>query len=316
MELLQDVTAGDPITGLKWTRKTLSSLQRALRRRGFKVGLVTIGRLLRKLRYAIRVNRKRLTKEQHPERDRQMRYLVRLRRRFLKAGKPVISIDTKKRELVGNFKNAGGTWRREARAVLEYDYPSYADGIAIPFGIYELAYNEGFVVIGTSHQTPEFAIAAIRLWWKKVGCVRSAEEQELLIEADCGNPNSNRCWRWKFGLQQLADELGLSLTVTHLPTGASKWNPVEHRLFSQISSNWAGEPLVSYETVLKFIRTTKTDTGLRCRAYLDRTDYQTGWQLTPEQKAQINIFPHRVLPELNYTIKPRDIDFKEQKSYF
>src|SRR5262249_51903548 len=162
------------------------------------------------------------------------------------------------------------------------------------------------VVIGTTRQTPEFAIAAIRLWWIKIGRFRYALEQELLIEADCGNPNGNRSWRWKFGLQQLADEFGLSLTVTHLPSGASKWNPVEHRLFSQISENWAGQPLVSYETVLKFIRTTKTDPGLRVRAYLDKTNYRTGLELTAEQKAQINLFPHRVLPEWNYTVKPRD----------
>jgi hypothetical protein len=157
------------MTGLKWTRKTLRALQRAMQRKGFKVGLATTRRLLHKLRYTLRVNRKRLTRKQEPERDRQMRYLVRLRRRFLKAGKPVISVDTKKRELVGNFKNAGRTWRRDAIPVLEYDYPSWADGVAIPYGLYDLGANEGFVVIGASHQTPEFACAAIRLWWLKVG---------------------------------------------------------------------------------------------------------------------------------------------------
>jgi len=282
---LEDASAGDPITGLRWTRKTLRALEQALRRKGFKVGFVTIRRLLRKLRYATLVNRKRLTREQNPERDRQMRYVVRMRRRFLKAGQAVISVDTKKRELVGNFKNAGRTWRRGAIPVLEYDYPSQADGVAIPYGIYDLAANEGFVVIGVSHQTPEFAIAAIRLWWVKIGRLKYVGQHELLIEADCGNPNGNRSWRWKFGLQQLADEFGLSITVTHFPTGASKWNPIEHRLFSQISGNWAGQPLINYETALKFIRTTKTDTGLRVRAYLDKTDYQTGLELTAEQKA-------------------------------
>jgi hypothetical protein len=302
--LLRDASAGDPITGLKWTRKTLRALQRALKRKGFKVGLATLRRLLRKLRYAIRVNRNRLTREQNPQRDRQMRYLVRVRRRFLKAGHPVISVDTQKRELVGNFKNAGGTWRQEAIPVLEYDYPSHAEGVAIPYGMYDLAANEGFVVVGLSHQTPEFAIAAIRLWWLKVGRFRYGGQQELLIEADGGNPNSSRSWRWKFGLQQLADEFGLRITVTHFPPGASKWNPVEHRLFSHISENWSGQPLISYETVLKFIRTTKTDTGLRVRACLDKTRYQTGLELTAEQKAHINLFPLRVLPEWNYTIKP------------
>jgi hypothetical protein len=294
------------MTGLKWTRKTLRALARALRRQGFKVGFVTLRRLLRKLRYAIRVNRKRLTKEAHPERDRQMRYVVRLRRRFLQAGQVALSVDTKKRELVGNFKQAGGTWRRAPLPVLEYDYPSQAEGVAIPYGIYDLATQEGCVVIGTSHQTPEFAVAALRRWWVKLGRFRHATERDWLIEADCGNPNSPRSWRWKFGLQQLADEFSVRITVTHVPPGASKWNPVEHRLFSQISGNWVGQPLINYETVLKFIRRTKTDTGLRCRAYLDKTDYPTGLGLTATQKAQLNLSPHRVLPEWNYTIKPRN----------
>ena len=301
---MQDATAGDPITGLKWTRKTLRALARTLRSKGFKIGFVTLRRLLQEQDYAIRVNRKRLTKKQAPQRDRQMRYLLRLRRRFVKAGQPVISVDTKKRELVGNFKNAGGTWRRKARAVLEYDFPSDAEGMAIPFGIYDVVRNEGFVVVGTSHQTPEFAVAAIRRWWVQAGHMYYPDPHELLIEADCGNPNGNRCWRWKHELQQLADEIGLTLTVTHLPTGASKWNPIEHRLFSQISRNWAGEPLVSYETILKFIRTTRTESGLRCKAYLDKTIYETKLQLTPAQKERINMVPRRVLPKYNYTIKP------------
>jgi len=302
--LLQDATAGDPITGLKWTRKTLRALQRALRRKGFNISIATIGRLLQQQGYALRVNRKRLTREQHPERDRQMRYLEELRRRYLKAGHPVISVDTKKRELVGNFKNAGRVWRRVALDVLEYDYPSQADGVAIPYGIYDLGTKEGFVVVGTSHQTPEFACAAIRRWWQMAGRRHYAEHHELLIEADCGNPNGSTSWRWKFGLQQLANDFGLRITVTHLPTGASKWNPVEHRLFSQISANWAGQPLISYETVLKFICTTKTDTGLRVQAYLDKTFYQTGLSLSEEQQAQIKLRFRRVLPKWNYTIEP------------
>ena len=303
-ELLQDATAGDPITGIKWARKTLRAIERGLHRRGFKVSFVTIRRLLRELGYAIRVNRKRLTKKQDPERDRQMRYLARVRRRFLKAGKPIISIDTKKRELVGNFKNAGGTWRQAPREVLEYDFPSDADGVAIPFGIYDVARNEGFVVVGTSHQTPEFAVASIRRWWLRIGRTHYPDQHELLVECDCGNPNGNRCWRWKYGLQQMADEFGLTIIVTHFPRGASKWNPIEHRLFSQITGNWAGEPLISYEKVLKFIRTTKTETGLCCKAYWDTTFYKTKWQLRREQKERINLVPHRVLPKFNYTIKP------------
>jgi Rhodopirellula transposase DDE domain len=302
--LLRDATAGDPITGIKWSRKTLRALAKELRRKGFKVSFVTVRRLLRKLGHAIRVNRKRLTKKHDLERDRQMRYLARVRRRFLKAGKPVISVDTKKRELVGNFKNAGGTWRRQARSVLAYDWPSDADGVAIPYGIYDVACNEGFVVVGTSHQTPEFAMAAIRRWWLQARQADYPDADELLIECDCGNPNGNRSWRWKYGLQQLANDFGLTIIVTHFPTGASKWNPIEHRRFSQISRNWAGEPLINYETILKFIRTTKTEMGMRCRAYLDKNVYETKLKLTPEQRAQINLVPHRLLPKFNYTIKP------------
>jgi hypothetical protein len=196
-----------------------------------------------------------------------------------------------------------------ATAASKYDFPSAASGEAIPFGIYDIARNEGFVVVGTSHQTPEFAVAAIRRWWLQVGQMRYPGQHKLLIEADCGNPTGNRCWRWKYGLQQLADKFGLVITVTHLPTGASKWNPIEHRLFSQISSNWAGEPSASYETILKFIRTTKTESGLRCKAYLDKSAYETRLQLASEQKEQITLVPRRVLPKYNYMIKPQRLKF-------
>jgi hypothetical protein len=301
---VKDATAGDPISGVKWTRKTIRDLTCALRRKGFKVGRETVRRLLHQLGYRLRVNRKRLNRKRDRDRDQQMQYVARSRKAFEKAGKPVISVDSKKRELVGNFKNAGRTWRQAPLEVLESDYPHDAEGVAIPYGIYDVLNNQGFVVVGCSHQTPEFAVRAIRMWWVKEGAIRFAGQHELLIEADCGNPNGYRCWRWKYALQQVADEFGLTLTVTHLPTGASKWNPVEHRLFSFISKNWAGQPLVSYETLLKFIRTTKTETGLRCRAYLDQTDYPTGGHLTADEKAQVRLFPHRTLPKWNYTIRP------------
>jgi hypothetical protein len=303
--LVKDATAGDPIQGLKWTRKTSRKLSRALQRQGYGVGPDTVRRLLRQQGYVLRANRKRLNKKQDPDRDRQMQYVVRQRRIFRKAGWPVISVDAKQRELIGNFKNPGRTWRRQALAVWESDYPDDAEGVAIPYGIYDFGHNRGFVSVGTTHQTPEFAAAAIRRWWLKEGQREYPGSQRLLIEADCGGANGNRCWRWKLGLQQLADELGLTITVTHLPTGASKWNPIEHRLFCHIERNWAGQPLLSYETVLKFIRTTRTETGLCCRAYLDTTCYQTGLKITAEQKTQIHLKPHRVLPRWNYTIAPR-----------
>lgn len=303
-ELLEDETAGDPVTGLKWTRKTSGKISTQLKKRGYPVGPDTARRLLSLQGYALRTNRKRLNKRQDPDRDRQMRYVARQRRAFQKAGFPAISVDAKQRELIGNFKKPGRTWRRNRVDVLESDYPSDADGLAIPYGIYDVARNEGFVVVGTSHQTAKFAVAAIRKWWLKAGRRVYGDKKRLLIEADCGGANGNRCWLWKWELQQLADEFGLTITVTHLPTSASKWNPIEHRLFCYIEQNWMGQPLTSYETMLNFIRTTRTKTGLRCRAYLDTIAYQTGLKVTAEQKSEINLTPHRVLPRWNYTIKP------------
>ena len=252
----------------------------------------------------MRGNRKRLSPRQDAQRDQQFRYIARQRRKFEKADWPRISVDTKKKELIGAFKNPGRTWRRHALDVLATDFPQDAEGKAIPYGIYDLGRNAGYVVVGTSHDTPAFAIAAIRSWWLAVGRQHYGGKHELLIQADGGGANGHHAWLWKWGLQQLADEFNLTITVTHYPTGTSKWNPIEHRLFCHISSNWAGQPLITYETVLKFIRTTTTETGLRCRARLDRTAYKTGLQITREQQKQINLQPHRTLPKYNYTIRP------------
>lgn len=310
---MQDATAGDPITGLKWTRKTSAKLSRELKRRGYRVGADTVRRVLRERDYRLRANRKRLNKKHDPQRDQQMRYLIRKRRAFQKAGFPVISVDAKQRELIGNFKKPGRTYRRKALAVLESDYPSQADGVAIPYGIYDVARNEGFVVVGTSHQTPQFAVTALRRWWVQVGQPWYGHKRHLLIQADCGGANGYRCWLWKFGLQQLADEFDLTITVTHLPTSASKWNLIEHKLFCHIEANWAGQPLVDYETVLKFIRTTRTETGLRVRAYLDKSVYQTGLKITVDQKTQINLNSCRARPHWNYTITPHTGQRKLEK---
>jgi Rhodopirellula transposase DDE domain len=300
---LEDATAGDPMTGLKWIRKSLGTLTRELQKK-FQVGHTTVARLLKQQAYALRGNRKCLNPRRDVQRDQQFRYIARQRRKFAKAKLPIISVDTKKKELIGTFKNSGRTWRRNPLEVFETDFPQDASGKAIPYGIYDVGRNEGYVVVGTSHETPAFAIAAIRRWWLNVGqrCYRGTHE--LLIQADGGGANGHRCWLWKWGLQLLADEFNLTITVTHFPTGASKWNPIEHRLFSRLSGNWAGQPLISYETVLKFIRTTKTTTGLRCYARLDRREYETKLKITPEQKAQINLQRHRILAKYNYTIRP------------
>jgi Rhodopirellula transposase DDE domain len=305
-DLLEDVTAGDPISGLKWTHRSLERLSRALRRRGVKLGETAIARLMRQGGFSLRTNRKRLAGTHDPQRDRQFGYLTRMRRLYRSRGWPVISVDAKKKEWVGNFKNRGRTWRRQPRDVLDHDFPRWAIGRAILYGIYDPTANDGYMVVGVAHETPAFAVAAIRRWWIVVGRRRYPEAGRLLILADSGGANSCRKWAWKVALQRLADEFGLIIMVSHYPPGASKWNPIDHRMFSLISANWAGEPLVSYETVLNYIRTTRSRTGFRCRAWLDTKDYPKGLKVKPEEKAWVRLRPRRVLPQWNYTIWPHE----------
>jgi hypothetical protein len=302
--LLADSTAGDPVSGRKWTHRPLRTLQKGLKRRGFKASPSTIARLMDDRDFSLRTCRKNKAGTRHKDRDRQFRYLVRLRKWYRARGWPVISVDTKKKELVGDFKNPGRKWRRKDREVLDHDFPSWAVGRAIPYGIYDLTFDAGLVVVGTSHETPSFAVAAIRRWWMEVGRWRYFDKRRLLIEADAGGANAATKWEWKVALQGLADEFGLIITVTHYPPGASKWNPIDHRMFSLISANWAGEPLVNYETILGYIRGTRSSKGFHCRACLDETDYPTGYKVTPEEKAWVRLKPRRVLPRWNYTIWP------------
>jgi len=285
-ELLQDATAGDPITGLKWTRKTSRNLARELRKKGFKVSYNTVSRLARRLEYTLRRNKKRLSRKQDAGRDSQMRYLTRQRNRYVRQNLPVISVDCKKKEKIGLFKNPGRTLRRKALEVLATDFPSDAKGKAIPYGIYDVQHNEGYMVVGVSHETAEFVIAAIRRWWLEIGYVRYNECRQLLIQADSGGANACDSWLWKIELQRLADEFQLTITVTHYPAGASKWNLIEHRMFSVISSNWAGLPLISYETMLKFIRTSKTETGFV--AWRNSTEKSTKRNVRFHQKKKKN----------------------------
>lgn len=302
--MLQDATAGDPVSGLKWTHRSLRKIRKALRRHGIKLALATIARLLRRRHFSLRTNRKRVAGIRDLDRDQQFRYLTRLRRLYITLGLPVISVDTKKKELVGNFKNPGRCWRRRDRDVLDHDFPSWASGRAIPVGVYDLSYQDGYVLVGTSHDTPAFTVAAIRRWWLDVGRRRYPGAQRLLIEVDGGGATDHRKWGWKVALQRLADECRLILSVTHYPAGASKWNPIEHRLFSPISANWAGEPLVSYETILKYIRTTRTETGRRCRARLEQKEYPVQHRVANEDKARVRLKRRRIRPPLNYTIYP------------
>ena len=303
-ELLEDVTAGDPMSKLKWTHKSLRKICRVLRRQGFRIGRGTIARLLREQQFLLRTNRKCLAGTHHPDRNRQFRYLAQQRRRFLKKGWPVLSVDAKKKERVGNFKNPGRSYRCKSRAVLDHDYRKDAVGVGIPYGIYDECRNAGYVVIGTSHETAAFAVAALRRWWLRVGRYVYPEAKRLLIEADGGGGNGSRRWDWKVELQQLADELGIVICVSHYPPGASKWNGIEHRMFSLISENWAGEPLVSYETMLKYIRRTRSNRGFHCKACLDEKAYALKVKTSEEQKASVNLKRRKVLPKWNYVIRP------------
>jgi hypothetical protein len=304
-----DDSAGDPISGLKWTHKSLRKIQQALDDEGFAVSLPTISRLLRERDYSLRVNHKRVASKQCPERDQQFAYIIRWRKAYLRRQWPLISVDSKKRELVGNFKNAGTEWRQDRREVNMYDFASLAQGKAIPYGIYDIGGNQGYVSVGTSHNTAEFAVASIRAWWLNVGQKAYLGQRHLLIEADCGGANGNRCRLWKVGLQELADEFGLIITVTHYPTGASKWNPIEHRMFNLISGNWAGKPLDSYETILNHIRTTTSTTGFRCQGQLDTTEYELNKKVSNKDFDALRLRPHKRFPQWNYTIYPRSLDY-------
>lgn len=303
--MLADETAGDPMTGLKWTHKSLPKIQEVLEAQGYQVSPPTIRRLLRERRYSLRVNHKCEASKQSPGRDAQFAYIARWRKAYLRRKWPVISVDTKKVELIGNFKQAGCEWRQAPRRVNLYDFPTMAEGKAIPYGIYDLGRNQGYVVVGTSHDTPEFAVAAIRRWWLEVGRRAYRGQRHLLIECDCGGSNGHRRRLWKVGLQRLADEFSLIITVTHYPTGASKWNPIEHRMFNWISGNWAGRPLDSYETVINYISTTSTAAGFSCQASLDTTTYPTGVKVSDAEFEALSLRPHKRFPKWNYTIYPR-----------
>jgi hypothetical protein len=248
------------------------------------------------------VNRKSIAETRDPDRDPQFRYLATVKQDFLERNQPVISNDSKKRELVGNFLNKGQAWRKESAEVLMHDFPSYATGVAVLYGIYDMARNSGMMVVGTSHDTPAFAVDATGIWLEKAGWPTYSPMREVLILCDSGGSNGYRTHLWKYALWQLAVQHGIAITVCHYPPGASKWNPADHRLFSFISLNWAGVPLRDYETILKYIGRTTTRTGLSVSAILHTDDYPTGIKVTEQQMSEINIRYHETLPAWNYTI--------------
>jgi hypothetical protein len=290
---------------LKWTRKTTEKIAEVLQQIDIPVSANTVARLLYQMDFSLRVNRKQIATNSSPYRDEQFQHIDSLRTRFQRQGLPIISVDSKKRELIGNFKNAGAKWDRSPVPVNDHDFLSDAGGVGVSYGIYDSTNNRGMVCVGISHDTPAFAAHSIATWWKREGSPRYGRAQQLLVLADSGGSNSCRTWAWKTEIQaQLCNAFGITVTIAHYPTGASKWNPIEHRLFSEISKHWAGEPLESYETMLKFIRTTTTQTGLAVTAYLDRKDYPTGLKSDPQSISSLCLKHDKTLPRWNYTIAP------------
>jgi len=294
------------MTGLRWSRRTTTTIAEELAKLGIAVSPNTVARLLHNMGYSLRVNQKQISTSSSPNRNLQFEYLAELRYRFQRRHLPIVSVDSKKRELVGNFKNPGRRWESAPRRVYDHDFRTDSIGVAIPYGIYDVMENRGALVVGISHDTPAFAAHAISHWWHQEGSTRYSGSRQLLILADTGGSNSCRCHAWKTELQsQLVNSFALAVTVAHYPTGASKWNPIEHRLFSEVSRNWAGEPLDSYQKILNYARTTQTQTGLRVTTYLDRRHYPCGLKPMPDQIASLRLQRHETLPEWNYTIKPQ-----------
>ncbi|MGH9403153.1 MAG: ISAzo13 family transposase [Terriglobia bacterium] len=307
--IVEETTAGDPMSLLKWTSKSTRAIADELTRLGRPVSWVTVARCLREMGYSLQANVKTKEGPQHPNRDAQFRYINAEVKRFLRAGDPVISVDTKKKELVGTFRNAGRAWRPAGKPekVLAYDFPQLAEGRAIPYGAYDVAQDRAVVNVGVTHDTAEFAVESIRRWWRWDGKKAYPAAQKLLICADGGGSNGSRLRAWKVNLQRLANHMRVPITVCHYPPGTSKWNKIEHRLFSFISLNWKGRPLVSYEAIINLIGSTRTRTGLRVKALLDTREYETGVSVSSQQIQQLNLRRHSVHPDWNYTISPQII---------
>lgn len=306
--LVEPETRGDPESPLRWTTKSTRHLARELTRMGHAVSHSAVASILRAQGYSLQSTRKTLEGAQQPDRDAQFRYLGATAAGFIAAGEPVISVDTKKKELVGPFGQAGREWHRtgEPEQVNTHDFPQLADGKAIPYGVYDLADNSAWVSVGIDHDTSAFAVATIRKWWQDMGRDKYPNACRLLITADCGGSNGNRPWLWKYELARLAADTGLQITVCHYPPGTSKWNKIEHRLFSRITANWRGRPLTTYQTIVSLIASTTTTTGLTVRCELDPGDYPTKVKLTEQEKENIPISRHEFHGDWNYTISQPD----------
>ena len=305
--LIDDESRGDPERPLRWTAKSLRNLASELREQGHEISARSVAPLLRQLDYSLQANRKTKEGVQHPDRDAQFRHINETVKAALDAGQPAISVDTKKKELVGDFKNGGRDWRPTGKPELVrgHDFPDKELGKAIPYGIYDLANDEGWVNVGIDHDTAQFAVASIQGWWEHLGHQRFPEATTLQITADCGGSNGNRTRLWKVELQRLADETGLEIQVCHFPPGTSKWNKIEHRLFSFISRNWRAKPLVSLQVIINLIAATTTRTGLEVYAQLDKGAYPAKIQVPDADIEAVEITGHAFHPEWNYTIKPQ-----------
>jgi hypothetical protein len=306
-KLVEPLTRGDPESPLRWTCKSTRKLAGELTGCGHPVSHETVAQQLRQMNYSLQGNSKSEEGADHPDRDAQFGHINEEVRRFLAAGDPVISVDTKKKELLGNYENKGRQWRpkRSPELVKGHDFPDPSVPRAYPYGIYDLGRNTGFVNVGTDHDTGAFAVASIRGWWRHEGRGLYPKSKQLLITADGGGSNGYRLRLWKLELQKFADETQMPITVCHFPPGTSKWNKVEHRLFSFISSNWRGEPLRDYETVVQLIAATTTAKGLKVTCRLDRRKYHVGRKVTDDEFDALNMVRHKFHGEWNYTIKPR-----------
>ncbi len=306
-KLVEPATRGDPSSPLLWTSKSTRKLAAELARMGHQVSHMTISRLLKQLGYSLQANRKMREGADHPDRDAQFLHINKKVRSFQRRKQPVISVDTKKRELVGDFKNAGREWRPQGspQPVRTHDFRDKELGVAIPYGVYDVTQNEGWVNVGIDRDTSEFAVESIRRWWHRMGSRVYPNAKELLITADGGGSNGSRRRLWKLCLQGLADELGLAITICHFPPGTSKWNKIEHRMFCHITENWRGQPLVSRAVIVKLIGSTRTREGLAVKAALDRHAYKKGIHVSDDQLATVRLSRDKFHGDWNYTICPR-----------
>jgi transposase len=305
--LVEPTASGDPASPLRWTSKSVRRLAAELQAMGHAISYRLVTDLLHAAGYSLQANRKTREGPQHPDREAQFQYLNEQVRRSQRQHRPAISVDTKKKELVGDFKNAGREWRArgDPEAVRVHDFLIPARGKAVPYGVYDLARNEGWVSVGIDHDTASFAVHAIRRWWSVLGRRAYPDTTALVITADAGGSNGPRVRLWKWELQQFANRTGLTITVCHFPPGTSKWNKIEHRLFSHIAMNWRGKPLVDLVTIVNLIGDTTTDAGLRVRSEIDRAQYPRGTTVTDQQMAQVHLVPHAFHGDWNYTIRPK-----------